>query len=118
MVQESLVFFSRISINQVKENCFTFQESYNVFESLLEPLIELRHPRFDVAKGHVSNMQLGDITDLKLDSEYVLSVRVRGVRNVHGYALPSHCTRAERKIVEQILMGCFSSFGDEFIGKS
>ena len=71
-----------------------------------------------MAKGHVSNMQLGDITDLKLDSEYVLSVRVRGVRNVHGYALPSYCTRAERKIVEQILMGCFSSFGDEFIGKS
>ena len=46
------------------------------------------------------NLKGGD----DLDSNYVLSSRVRTGRSIRGYSLPPHCTRAERRVVEKIVI--------------
>lgn len=37
-----------------------------------------------------------------LDPNYVLSSRVRTGRSIKGYTLPPHCSRAERRAVENL----------------
>ena len=43
------------------------------------------------------------------DEKYVLSSRVRTGRSIKQHALPPHCTRAERKSVENILANALNS---------
>lgn len=37
-----------------------------------------------------------------LDSNYVLSSRVRTGRSIRGFCLPPHCSRGERRAVEKL----------------
>ena len=52
-----------------------------------------------------------------LDSNYVLSSRVRTGRSIRGYSLPPHCNRAERRAVEKIVTDALNSLDGEFKGK-
>lgn len=60
------------------------------------------------------NLKGGD----NLDSNYVLSSRVRTGRSIRGYSLPPHCSRAERRAVEKIVVDALASLGGEFKGES
>ena len=61
---------------------------------------------------NADNLQGGD----DLDSNYVLSSRVRTGRCVRGYSLPPHCTRAERRAVEKIVSEALSKLDGELKG--
>lgn len=52
-----------------------------------------------------------------LDSNYVLSSRVRTGRSIRGYSLPPHCSRAERRAVEKIVTEALASLDGDFKGK-
>ena len=79
------------------------EESYDVFRDLFDPVIEMRHNGYTPDKIHStdldpSKLQGGD----DLDTNYVISCRVRTGRNVRGLALPPTCTIDERRKVESI----------------
>ena len=62
---------------------------------------------------NADNLKGGD----NLDSNYVLSSRVRTGRSIRGYSLPPHCNRAERRAVEKIVTDALNSLdGPEFKG--
>ena len=58
------------------------------------------------------NLKGGD----NLDPKYVLSSRVRTGRSIKGYSLPPHCTRAERRAVEKIVVDGLATLQGEFKG--
>ena len=58
------------------------------------------------------NVKGGD----NLDPNYVLSSRVRTGRSIRGFSLPPHCSRAERRAVEEIIKEIFGSLKGEFAG--
>ena len=51
-----------------------------------------------------------------LDPDYIQSIRIRAIRNVKGYCLPTFCTRGERRDVESILVRALYSLDDEYRG--
>lgn len=68
----------------------------------------------DVYCVHTDNLKGGD----DLDPNYVLSSRVRTGRSIRGLGLPPHCTKEERKKVEQILVDAVATLTDEFAGET
>ncbi|KAG7232954.1 hypothetical protein INR49_005806 [Caranx melampygus] len=79
------------------------EETYEVFKELLDPVIEDRHGGYKPTDKHKTdlnsdNLKGGD----DLDSNYVLSSRVRTGRSVRGFCLPPHCSRGERRAVEKL----------------
>ncbi|XP_031571542.1 creatine kinase, testis isozyme-like [Actinia tenebrosa] len=94
------------------------EESYEVFADFLDPVIELRHKGFKKTDKHKTdinpdNLKGGD----DLDSNYVLSSRVRTGRSIRGFCLPPHCSRAERRSVEKITADALSKLDGELKGK-
>ena len=68
-----------------------------------------------IIKGFVTeNLKGGD----DLDTNYVLSSRVRTGRSIRGLGLPPHCNKAERKEVEKILCDALATLTDEFSGET
>ena len=63
---------------------------------------------------NADNLKGGD----NLDSNYVLSSRVRTGRSIRGYSLPPHCTRAERRAVEKIVTDALNSLDGEYKGEN
>ncbi|XP_029942801.1 creatine kinase B-type-like isoform X2 [Salarias fasciatus] len=79
------------------------EETYEVFKDLLDPVIQDRHGGYGPEDTHKTdldpeNLQGGD----DLDPDYVLSSRVRTGRSVRGFCLPPHCSRGERRAVENL----------------
>nr|XP_061798080.1 creatine kinase, testis isozyme-like isoform X2 [Nerophis lumbriciformis] len=94
------------------------EESYEVFKELLDLVIEDKHGGYKPTDVHKSdfnpeNLLGGD----DLDPNYVMISRVRGSRNIRGFRLPSHCTRGERRFLEQIIVEVLGSVGGELKGK-
>ena len=52
-----------------------------------------------------------------MDPEFVLSSRVRTGRSIRGLALPPHCTRAERREVEKIVVEALDTLTGSLQGK-
>uniref|UniRef100_A0A672ZSQ3 creatine kinase n=1 Tax=Sphaeramia orbicularis TaxID=375764 RepID=A0A672ZSQ3_9TELE len=79
------------------------EETYEVFKDLLDPVIEDRHGGYKPTDKHKTdlnsdNLQGGD----DLDPNYVLSSRVRTGRSIRGFCLPPHCSRGERRGIENL----------------
>ncbi|XP_003382616.1 PREDICTED: creatine kinase M-type-like [Amphimedon queenslandica] len=94
------------------------EESYEVFAELLDKVIDTRHNGYSKDAKHKTdlnpeNLKGGD----NLDPNYVLSSRVRTGRSIRGFGLPPHCSRAERRGVENIVTDVLNSFEGEFKGK-
>jgi len=90
------------------------EETYDVFADLLDPVIEARHNGYKKTDKHKTdlnpaNLKGGD----NLDSNYVLSSRVRTGRSIRGYCLPPHCSRAERRAVEKITVDALAKLDGE-----
>uniref|UniRef100_A0A3Q3FC72 creatine kinase n=1 Tax=Labrus bergylta TaxID=56723 RepID=A0A3Q3FC72_9LABR len=69
-----------------------------VFKELLDPVIEDRH---------------GD----DLDPNYVLSSRVRTGRSIRGFCLPPHCSRGERRAIENLSIESLDILDGDLKGK-
>ncbi|XP_048852746.1 creatine kinase B-type-like [Brienomyrus brachyistius] len=94
------------------------EETYDVFRELLDPVIEDRHGGYkptDVHKTDLNpeNLQGGD----DLDPNYVLSSRVRTGRSIRGFCLPPHCSRGERRGIEELSINSLSSLEGDLKGK-
>lgn len=80
------------------------EESYDVFADLFDPVIEGRFNGFSKTDMHTTGLNPEKVIGGEdLDPNYVLSCRVRSGRSIKGLALPTWCTRAERKEVERIM---------------
>ncbi|XP_060938375.1 creatine kinase, brain a [Limanda limanda] len=94
------------------------EETYEVFKELLDPVIEDRHGGYKPTDKHKTdlnpdNLKGGD----DLDSNYVLSSRVRTGRSVRGFCLPPHCSRGERRAVETLSIEALASLSGDLNGK-
>ncbi|KAL9950546.1 hypothetical protein ACROYT_G043058 [Oculina patagonica] len=79
------------------------EESYDTFAELFDPIIEERHNGFKKSDVHKTDLDSSKIKGGKFDERYVLSSRVRTGRSIRGFSLPPHCSRAERREVENIV---------------
>ena len=79
------------------------EESYDTFAELFDPIIEERHNGFKKTDMHKTDLDSSKIRGGKFDEHYVLSSRVRTGRSVRGFSLPPHCSRAERRDVENVV---------------
>ena len=79
------------------------EESYDTFAELFDPIIEERHNSFKKTDMHKTDLDSSKIRGGKFDGHYVLSSRVRTGRSVRGFSLPPHCSRAERREVENVV---------------
>ncbi|XP_005991657.1 creatine kinase, muscle b [Latimeria chalumnae] len=94
------------------------EESYDVFKDLLDRVIEDRHSGYKPTDKHrtdlnPANLKGGD----DLDPKYVLSSRVRTGRSIKGYTLPPHCSRGERRAVENMSIEALNSLSGDLKGK-
>ena len=94
------------------------EETYDTFKELLDPIISARHNGYAVDAKHPTDLDFTKLTGGEdLDSNYVLSSRVRTGRSIRGIALPPHCTRAERRKVESVVSDALAKLDGEFKGK-
>ncbi|XP_077432807.1 creatine kinase, testis isozyme-like isoform X2 [Vanacampus margaritifer] len=93
------------------------EETYEVFKELLDLVIEDKHGGYkatDVHKNDFNPDSLAGGDDL--DPNYVLISRVRAGRNIRGCCLPPHCTRGERRLLEQLAIEVLGSLTGELNG--
>ena len=88
------------------------EETYDVFSPLFDPVISGRHGGYSKSDKHKTDLNAGGLRRGQLDSKYVLSCRVRTGRSIRGYCMPPHCTRAERRKVEMILVDTLKHLDD------
>ncbi|XP_038641955.1 creatine kinase M-type [Scyliorhinus canicula] len=94
------------------------EESYEVFKALFDPVIQDRHGGYKPTDKHKTdlnheNLKGGD----DLDPNYVLSSRVRTGRSIKAIALPPHCSRGERRLVEKLCINALNTLTGELKGK-
>lgn len=93
------------------------EETYEVFADLFDPVIEGRFNGFKKTDMHQTGLNPEKIVGGDdLDPNYVLSCRVRSGRSIKGLGLPTWCTRAERKEVENIMVKSLDKLDGEFKG--
>lgn len=94
------------------------EESYDVFAELFDPVIEGRHNGYKKDALHKTDLNAQNLVGGEdLDSNFVLSSRVRTGRSIRGLALPPHCTRAERREVEKVVVEALDTLKGSLQGK-
>ena len=94
------------------------EESYDVFPELFDPVIEGRHNGYKKDALHKTDLNASNLVGGEdLDSNFVLSSRVRTGRSIRGLALPPHCTRAERREVEKVVVEALDTLKGSLQGK-
>merc|ERR1712178_623610 len=93
------------------------EESYEVFKEFFDPVIEARHNGYKPCDVHKTCLDPSKISGGVFDEKYVLSSRVRTGRSIRGFALPPHCSRAERRKVLEVTSNALNSLGGAFSGK-
>jgi len=92
------------------------EESYEVFKPMYDALIEARHNGFKPADMHKTDLNFGELKNAQFDAAYVRSARVRTGRSIRGLGLPTNCTRAERREVEDVFKKVTSRFTGDLSG--
>uniref|UniRef100_H3ASR4 creatine kinase n=1 Tax=Latimeria chalumnae TaxID=7897 RepID=H3ASR4_LATCH len=95
------------------------EESYEVFKELFDPVIEDRHGGYKPTDKHKTDLNAANLKLIggDLDSNYVLSSRVRTGRSVRSFCLPPHCSRGERRAVEKLAVEALGSLSGDLKGK-
>ena len=94
------------------------EESYDVFAELFDPVIEGRHNGYKKDALHKTDLNASNLVGGEdLDSNFVISSRVRTGRSIRGLALPPHCTRAERREVEKVVVEALDTLKGSLQGK-
>uniref|UniRef100_H2Z954 creatine kinase n=1 Tax=Ciona savignyi TaxID=51511 RepID=H2Z954_CIOSA len=93
------------------------EESYKVFAMFFDQVIEARHHGYkanDVNRTDTASDKVkGGIFNVK----YAVTSYVTSRRNVRGFAMPMHSTRAERRKVEAIVKSALSTCDGEYSGQ-
>ena len=94
------------------------EESYDVFAEMFDPVIEGRHNGYKKDALHKTDLNANNLVGGEdLDSNFVISSRVRTGRSIRGLALPPHCTRAERRDVEKVVVEALDTLKGSLQGK-
>ena len=94
------------------------EESYDVFCELFDPIIEDRHGGYKPTDKHKTDLNAQHLKGGDdLDPNYVVSSRVRTGRSIRGFCLPPHCSRGERRAVENISVEALGSLDGDLAGK-
>jgi len=93
------------------------EESYEVFADLFDPIIEERHNGYKKTDTHKTDLDASKIKGGMLNENYVLSSRVRTGRSIKNHSLPPHCTRAERRSVENLVVNALASLSGDLAGQ-
>jgi len=96
---------------------FGDEESYQTFKPLFDKIIEKRHNGYKPTDMHQTDLSLDGLKNCKFDESFVRSSRVRTGRSIRGLAMPTYCTRAERREVENILRKATEMLTGELAGK-
>lgn len=78
------------------------EQSYETFKEIFDKVIEEKH-EFLPNNHHVTDYDWTKLNNATFDSDYVVSIRIRILRNLRGYCLPSYCTRGERRDIESVV---------------
>jgi creatine kinase len=93
------------------------EESYEVFAELFDPVIEKRHAGYKKTDMHKTDLDWTKIRGGDLDTNYVISCRVRTGRSIRGLALPTYCTRAERREIEKVVSDALKNLDGIYKGQ-
>ena len=97
------------------------EESWEVFKDVFQPIVALLHPSFDPQTEQKVDLDPNKIvlTEAQEDlfDQYVISTRVRAIRNLSGFALPMGTLSGDRAGVEAVLKKAFDSFEGDLAGK-
>jgi creatine kinase len=91
------------------------EESYEVFKELFDKIIYEKH-KYKLEEKHRTDLDVEKLENGTFDEKYVLSIRVRTVRNVRGFCLPPFCGRGERRDIESVLVKSLYNLNDRFSG--
>ncbi|CAI5684878.1 unnamed protein product [Oreochromis niloticus] len=110
------------------------EETYEVFKDLMDPVIEDRHGGYKPTDKHKTDLNPDNLQSVSacrggscspsssqggddLDPNYVLSSRVRTGRSIRGFCLPPHCSRGERRTIENLSIETLASLEGDLKGK-
>ncbi|XP_077395428.1 creatine kinase, testis isozyme-like [Festucalex cinctus] len=94
------------------------EESYSVFKDLMDLVIQDRHGGYKPGDMHKTDLNPDHLRGgSDLDSNYVLSCRVRTGRSIRGFCLPPLCTRGERRALEKLCIGALDALTGDLQGK-
>lgn len=94
------------------------EETYDVFKDLFDPVIQDRHGGYKPTDKHKTDLNSEHLKGGDdLDSNYVLSSRVRTGRSIRKFCLPPHCSRGERRAIEKLSIEALSNLTGDLKGK-
>jgi len=93
------------------------EETYETFSEFFDEVISQRHGGYAKDSKHKTDLNPANLTGGDLDSNFVLSCRVRTGRSIRGLGLPTSCTRAERRKVEKIVTDALGQLTGPLSGK-
>ncbi|XP_072036163.1 creatine kinase U-type, mitochondrial-like [Amphiura filiformis] len=92
------------------------EECYEVFREIFDPVIDERHNGYGPNDKHTTDLDASKIRGGVFDPKYVLSSRVRTGRCIRGLSLPPACNRAERRMVERVVVEALNDLGGDLKG--
>ena len=94
------------------------KNSYKVFASLFNPIIEDYH-NFKTDSRHKTNLNIDDLNAsiLDEDSKYIISTRIRVGRNLENFALGTIIDKSSRLLVEQNVSNALLKLDGNLEGK-
>mmetsp|Transcript_9961 Transcript_9961/g.13667 ORF Transcript_9961/g.13667 Transcript_9961/m.13667 type:complete len:677 (+) Transcript_9961:8-2038(+) len=96
------------------------EDSWEVFKELFYPIIQALHGYDATSQSQPIDLDSKKIVFSEkqkiLFEKFVLSTRIRAVRNISGFALPAGSTAEDRLNVESILKKAFAGFSGDFAG--
>ncbi len=78
-------------------------------------MIEEKHD-FGPSQKHVTDFDASKLAEVKFDPTYVLSIRLRTIRNIRGYCLPPFVTRGERRDLESVIVKALYNLDERYKG--
>jgi len=92
------------------------EETYETFKPLFDAVIARRHNGYKATDMHTTDLKWQNLENGTFDKEYVRSCRIRTGRSIRGLGLPTSCTRAERREVENIFKKVVSAWTGDLKG--
>jgi len=92
------------------------EETYETFKPLFDAVIARRHNGYSATDMHTTDLKWQSLENGTFDKEYVRSCRIRTGRSIRGLGLPTSCTRAERREVENIFKKVVSEWTGDLKG--
>jgi len=92
------------------------EETYATFKPFFDKVIEKRHNGYQPEETHKADLDYKKLKNAKFNPKYVRSSRVRTGRSIRGLALPTFCTRAERREVEKLFKTATGRLEDDLAG--